>query len=90
MIGTTSHKFVDTNVKDVFLPCISYNLSNKYVQLLPPQTYHHIHVVISIIKGLNFQMVYFLSFVDPILDLAKIKCDLSPSVIATMALEYQY
>ena len=42
-IGTTIHKFVDTNVKYVFLPCISYYLPTTYMQLFSPKNYHQIH-----------------------------------------------
>ena len=35
-IGLTIHKFADTNVKYVFLPCISYHLPTTDVKLLYP------------------------------------------------------
>ena len=56
-IGTTIHKFVDTNGKCVFLPCIYYHLPTTDVQLFFLQTYHQLHGANSIIKGFNVQMV---------------------------------
>ena len=41
-IGTTIHKFVDANVKDVLLPCIYYHLPITDVQIFHPQTYHQL------------------------------------------------
>ena len=42
-IGTTLHKFKIYKGKDVFLPCVSYNLPTTDVQLFSPQTYHQTH-----------------------------------------------
>jgi hypothetical protein len=39
-IVTTLHKFTDTDSKPVFLPCVSYHLSQMDVCLFSPQTYH--------------------------------------------------
>ena len=56
-IGTTIHKFVDANVKYVFLPFIHYHLPTTDVRLFYPQTYHHTHGVNNTIKILNVKMV---------------------------------
>ena len=45
-----NHKFVDANGKYVLLTCIYYHIPTTYVQLLSPQTYHHLHGEHSIIK----------------------------------------
>jgi hypothetical protein len=42
-IGTTIHKFTDTNENPVFLPCVSYHLPQTDVCLFSPQTYHQMH-----------------------------------------------
>ena len=42
-ICTTLHKFINSNGTEVFLPYVSYRLTQTDVQLLSPQTYHHIH-----------------------------------------------
>ncbi len=42
-IGTTLHKFTNTEGKPVFLPCVSYNLPQSDVCLFSPQTYHQMH-----------------------------------------------
>ena len=42
-IGTTLHKFVNTNGKEVFLPCVSYHLPTTDVRLFSPQTFHQMH-----------------------------------------------
>jgi hypothetical protein len=42
-IGTTLHKFTDTDGKPVFLPCISYQLPQTDICLFSPQTYHQMH-----------------------------------------------
>jgi hypothetical protein len=39
-IGTTLHKFTNTDGKLVFLPCVSYPLPQTDVCLFSPQTYH--------------------------------------------------
>ena len=56
-IGATIHKFVDANGKYEFLPCISYHLPTKDVQLFSPQTYHNLHGAHFTVKGFNVQMV---------------------------------
>ena len=56
-IGTTIHKFVDENGKDVLLPCIYHHLPTTDVQIFSTQTYHQIHGENSIIKGFNVQML---------------------------------
>ena len=55
--GKSIHRFFDANRKYLFLPFISYRIPTTYVQLLSPQTYHHVHGAHSIIKGFNIQMV---------------------------------
>ena len=35
--------FIESNGKDIFLPCISYNLTQTDVRLLSPHTYHQMH-----------------------------------------------
>jgi hypothetical protein len=42
-IGTTIHKFTNTNGKSVFLRCVSYHLPQTDVCLFSPQTYHQMH-----------------------------------------------
>jgi hypothetical protein len=42
-IGTTLHKFTNTDGKPVFLPCVSYHLPQMDVCLFSPQTYHQMH-----------------------------------------------
>ena len=56
-IGTTTHKFVDANGKDVFLPFIYYHLPTTDVQIFSRQAYHQLHGAHSIIKGFNVKMV---------------------------------
>ena len=43
VIGTTLYKFVKSNVKEVFLPCLSYHLTQTDVRIFSSQTYHHTH-----------------------------------------------
>ena len=42
-IGTTLHKFIDNNGQEIFLPCVSYHLTQTDVRLFSPQTYHQMH-----------------------------------------------
>jgi hypothetical protein len=42
-IGTTLNKFVDTKGQEVFLPCVSYHLTQTDVCLFSPQTCHQMH-----------------------------------------------
>ena len=56
-IGTTIHKFVDANVKDVFLPWIYYHIPTTYVRLFSPQTHHQMHGAYYVIKLFNIKMV---------------------------------
>jgi hypothetical protein len=42
-IGTTLHKFTGTDGKPVFLPCVSYHLTQTDIHLFSPQTYHQMH-----------------------------------------------
>ena len=42
-IGTTLHRFIDTNRKTVYLPCLSYHLPSTDIRLFSPQTYHQLY-----------------------------------------------
>ena len=42
-IRTTIHKFIEINVQYIFLPCISYHLTQTDVCLFSPQNYHQMH-----------------------------------------------
>ena len=42
-IGTALHKYINSDGKEVVLPCVSYHLTKNVVWLFSPQTYHHIH-----------------------------------------------
>ncbi len=42
-IGTTLHRFTDTNGNPVYLPCVSYHLPETDVRLFSPQIYHQNH-----------------------------------------------
>ena len=44
-IGYTLHKLINSNGKEVFLPCVSYHLNQTGVLLFSPQTYYHVHAV---------------------------------------------
>ncbi len=55
-IGTTLHKFVDNNEKDVYLPCVSYHLPITDVRHFSPQIYHQLHVGSSTNDGANVCM----------------------------------
>ena len=55
-IGTTIHKFVDTNGQSVFLPCISYHLPITDVRLFSPQTYHQLQGAQSIVRDCHVEM----------------------------------
>jgi hypothetical protein len=55
-IGTTVHKFMDTNGNPVFLPCVSYHLPQTDVRLFSPQTYHQMHGGYSEVYGQSVQM----------------------------------
>ena len=35
-VGTTLHKFIESNGQDIFLPCISYHLTQVDVRLFYP------------------------------------------------------
>ena len=50
-IVTTLHKFIESNCKYIFLPFISYHLTQTYVRLFSPQTYHQIHGGPSVAHG---------------------------------------
>ena len=56
VIGTTIHKFVDTNGKYLLLRCIYYHLQTTDVQNFSPQSYHQLHGVHYIIKWFDVQM----------------------------------
>jgi hypothetical protein len=55
-IGTTSHKFTNTDGNPVFLPCVSYHLPQTDVCLFSPQTYHQTHSGYSKVNGQSIQM----------------------------------
>jgi hypothetical protein len=55
-IGTTVHKFMDTNGNPVFLPCVLYHLPQTDVRLFPPQTYHQMHGGYSEVYSQSVQM----------------------------------
>jgi hypothetical protein len=50
-IGTTLHKFVDSNGNHVHLPCVSYHLPMTDVRLFSPQIYHQLHGGHSVVNG---------------------------------------
>jgi hypothetical protein len=50
-IGTTLHKFTDTNGLPVYLSCVSYHLPETDVCLFSPQTYHQMHGGYSEVYG---------------------------------------
>ena len=50
-IGTNLHKFIESNCQYIFLPCISYHLTQTDVRLFSPQTYHQIHGGPSVAHG---------------------------------------
>jgi hypothetical protein len=50
-IGTTLHKFVDSNGNHVYLPCVSYHLPTTDVRLFSPQIYHQLHNGHSVVNG---------------------------------------
>ena len=51
-IGTTLHKFVDSNGNHVYLPCVSsYHLPTTDVRLFSPQIYHQLHGGHSVVNG---------------------------------------
>ena len=49
-IGTTIHKFIESNGKDILLPCISYNLTQTYERIFSTQTYHQMNGGQSIVN----------------------------------------
>ena len=49
-IGTTLHKFIERNGQDIFLPYISYHLTQTDVRLFSPQTYHQMHGGHSVVQ----------------------------------------
>ncbi len=55
-IGTTLHKFTNTNGNPVYLPCISYHLPETDVRLFSPQTCHQIYGGYSEVYGQRVQM----------------------------------
>ena len=50
-IGTTLHKFIERNGQYIFLPCISYHLTQTDVRLFSPQYYHQMHGCHSVVHG---------------------------------------
>jgi hypothetical protein len=55
-IGTTLHKFTDTDGKPVFPPCVSYHLPQTDVHSFAPQTYHRMHGGYSKVYTQSIQM----------------------------------
>ena len=55
-IGTNLHKFIESNGQDILLPCISYHITPKYVQLFSPHTYHQINDGHSVVQGNQVNM----------------------------------
>jgi hypothetical protein len=55
-IGTTLHKFTNTDGKPFILPCVSYHLSRIDVRLFSPQTYHQMHGGYSEVYAKSIQM----------------------------------
>ncbi len=55
-IGTTLHKFTDTDGNPVYLPCVLYHLPETDVRLFSPHTYHQIHGGYSEVYGQSVQM----------------------------------
>ena len=49
-IVTNIHKFIDSNGQYIFLPCISYHLTQTYVRLFSPHTYHQMNGGNSVLK----------------------------------------
>jgi hypothetical protein len=56
-IGTTLHKFTDTDGKLVFLPGVSYHLPQMDVRLFSPQTYQQMHGGDFEVHGQSIQMM---------------------------------
>ena len=42
-IGNTPHKLINSNGKDVFIPYVSYHITQNGIILFSPKTYHHVH-----------------------------------------------
>ena len=55
-IGTTLHKFIESNGKYIFLPCISYHTNQTYVRIFSPQTYHQMHSGNFVVHGNQLTM----------------------------------
>ena len=49
-IGTTIHRFINSNGQYIFLSCISYHLTQTDVQIFSPQTYHKMHCGYSVVQ----------------------------------------
>ena len=50
-IGTTLDKFIERNCQYIFLPCISYQLTQTYVCLFSTQTYNQMHGGHYVVNG---------------------------------------
>jgi hypothetical protein len=55
-IGTTLHKFTNTDSKLVILPRVSYHLSQLDIHLFSPQTYHQMNGGYSEVYAESIQM----------------------------------
>ena len=42
-ISATLHKTIKSKGKEIFIPCVSYHITQTDVQLFSPQAYYHIH-----------------------------------------------
>ena len=51
--GANLHKFINSNVKELLFPCVSYNHTQNDVQLFSPQNYHHMHSSYSEVHSLR-------------------------------------
>jgi hypothetical protein len=56
-IGTTLHKFTDTDGKPVFIPCVSYHLPQTDIHPFSPQTYYQMHGGYSEVYGQSIWMM---------------------------------
>jgi hypothetical protein len=56
-IGTTLHKFTDTRGFSVYLPCVSYHLSQMDIHLFSLKTYHQMHSGYSEVYGNCIKML---------------------------------
>ena len=72
-IGTTLHKFIESNGQYIFLPCISYHLTQTDVCLLSPHTYHKMHGDHSVVQRNKLTTQFTLHRIHIHVDLGGIK-----------------